>query len=136
MKIKLHRWMEIDEGIADEVKALNDAGLVIEACRPQLNGTPANALIRPSSAERARGLGYEPEYQSDTGLFFIALIGKPGHDLQKLGLRLRLKRHARGLSQQEVAVRAGITRSHLTKIEKGVTDPSWRIVRRLENVLA
>lgn len=44
---------------------------------------------------------------------------------QELGQRIRYIRDGRGLSQQQVAARAGITRTHLSHIERG--DYSARI---------
>lgn len=52
-----------------------------------------------------------------------------------LGRRLRLARLARGETQQQVADRAGISRSALSYIEKGETPPALLTVCRLAHVL-
>ena len=43
------------------------------------------------------------------------------------GARLRLARRARGLTQQQVAEMAGVTRQAVSRIESGEGDPSLRV---------
>lgn len=49
---------------------------------------------------------------------------------------LREMRHARGLSQDDLAYEAGVSRSYLSQIEKGVFYASLKIVAKLAKVLA
>ena len=43
------------------------------------------------------------------------------------GARLRLARQARGLSQQQLAGVAGVTRQAVSAVESGHSDPSLRV---------
>jgi transcriptional regulator with XRE-family HTH domain len=45
-----------------------------------------------------------------------------------LGTAIRKLRHDRGLTQEALAHRSGITVGHLSKIERGVANPSWETV--------
>jgi putative molybdopterin biosynthesis protein len=55
----------------------------------------------------------------------------PGAD----GTRLRLARQARGLSQQQLAGMAGITRQAVSAVESGHSDPSLRVALSLARAL-
>ena len=48
---------------------------------------------------------------------------------------LRRLRHAKGLSQDDLAYDAGVSRSYLSQIEKGVFFASLNIVRKLATAL-
>ncbi len=48
-----------------------------------------------------------------------------------IGRRLKMRRDALGLSAREVAGRAGITASQLSRIEHGRHRPTWETVERL-----
>jgi transcriptional regulator with XRE-family HTH domain len=48
---------------------------------------------------------------------------------------LRRLRSVRGLSQQKLALAAGLNRSHLSRLENGVNDPRLEIVGKLADVL-
>jgi transcriptional regulator with XRE-family HTH domain len=48
---------------------------------------------------------------------------------------LRTLRKARGLSQEEVAHRAGIDRTYISALERSVYNPSIDVVARLADVL-
>ena len=48
---------------------------------------------------------------------------------------LRRLRHAKGLSQDDLAYDAGVSRSYLSQIEKGAFYASLRIVGRLADAL-
>lgn len=48
---------------------------------------------------------------------------------------LRRLRHERGLSQDDLAYEAGVSRSYLSQIEKGVFYVSLKIVGRLASAL-
>jgi transcriptional regulator with XRE-family HTH domain len=45
-------------------------------------------------------------------------------------------RHAKGLSQDELAYEAGVSRSYLSQIEKGVFYASLKVVGKLASALA
>lgn len=57
-------------------------------------------------------------------------------DLVKiLGRNVRERRKSRGLSQEELALEAGMKRSYLSDLERGVRNPSVRAVGRLAKAL-
>src|SRR5260370_15278304 len=51
------------------------------------------------------------------------------------GMRLRLARQARGLSQQQLAGVAGVTRQAVSAVESGHSDPSLRVALGLARAL-
>ncbi len=59
---------------------------------------------------------------------------QPGHS-QPGGARLRLARQARGLSQQQLAGVAGVTRQAVSAVESGHSDPSLRVALSLARAL-
>ena len=50
-------------------------------------------------------------------------------------LNLRRLRHGKGMSQDVLAMEAGVSRSYLSQIEKGVFYASLRVVGRLAEAL-
>jgi transcriptional regulator with XRE-family HTH domain len=48
---------------------------------------------------------------------------------------LRRLRHARGISQEELAHDAGINRSYMSKLERAATYPGLEIIAKLATVL-
>src|ERR1700751_5539563 len=54
---------------------------------------------------------------------------------QRAGTRLRLARQARGLSQQQLAGVAGVTRQAVSAVESGHSDPSLRVALGLARAL-
>lgn len=52
-----------------------------------------------------------------------------------LGKNVRREREARGLSQEELAFRAGMKRPYLSDLERGVRNPSVRALGRLAEAL-
>ena len=52
-----------------------------------------------------------------------------------LGYRIKELRHNAGLSQVELATKAGINQSDLSKVEKGLANPSVKILSRILSVL-
>ncbi|CUW39646.1 putative Predicted transcriptional regulator [Magnetospirillum sp. XM-1] len=57
-------------------------------------------------------------------------------DLRELfATNLRRLRHAKGLSQDELAYDAGVSRSYLSQLEKGKYYASLKIIGRLAEVL-
>jgi transcriptional regulator with XRE-family HTH domain len=49
---------------------------------------------------------------------------------------LRRLRHAKGLSQDELAYEAGVSRGYLSQIEKGVFYASLKVIGKLASALA
>ena len=56
--------------------------------------------------------------------------------VQLLGENVRRLRTEQGLSQEELAFRAGMKRSYLSDLERGVRNPSVRALGRLANALS
>jgi transcriptional regulator with XRE-family HTH domain len=54
---------------------------------------------------------------------------------QAFAANLRRLRHARGISQEDLAYSAEVNRSYLSKLEKGVSYPGLEIIAKLANVL-
>ena len=48
-----------------------------------------------------------------------------------LGENVRKARQARGLSQEELALEAGMKRSYLSELERGLRNPTVRALERL-----
>ena len=48
---------------------------------------------------------------------------------------LRRLRHAKGISQEELALRAGVNRTYMGKLEKGASYPGLEILAKLATVL-
>jgi transcriptional regulator with XRE-family HTH domain len=48
---------------------------------------------------------------------------------------LRRLRHAKGISQEELAHQAGTNRSYMSKLEKGASYPGLEIIAKLATVL-
>jgi transcriptional regulator with XRE-family HTH domain len=54
---------------------------------------------------------------------------------QVFASNLRRLRHARGLSQENLAYEAGVNRSYMSKLEKGASYPGLEIIGKLAAVL-
>lgn len=52
-----------------------------------------------------------------------------------LGRNVRMQREARGLSQEQLAFEAGMKRSYLSELERGLRNPSVRALGRLAAAL-
>jgi len=52
-----------------------------------------------------------------------------------LGRNVRKQRQARGLSQEELALEAGMKRSYLSEMERGLRNPTVRALGRLADAL-
>ena len=48
---------------------------------------------------------------------------------------LRRLRHAKGISQEDLAHRAGVNRTYMSKLEKGASYPELEIIAKLATVL-
>ena len=77
-RITITQSIIVDAEIADEIKWLNEQGVRTESSCAGHGGYLPHALIRPSSADLARELGYSPEYDSQSGLFRVDLLGRDG----------------------------------------------------------
>ena len=54
---------------------------------------------------------------------------------QAFAANLRRLRHARGISQEDLAYSADVNRSYVSKLEKGASYPGLEIIAKLANVL-
>jgi transcriptional regulator with XRE-family HTH domain len=54
---------------------------------------------------------------------------------QAFAANLRRLRHAKGISQEDLAFEAGINRSYMSKLEKGASYPGLEIIAKLATVL-
>ncbi len=54
---------------------------------------------------------------------------------QAFAANLRRLRHAKGLSQETLAYEAGVNRTYLSKLEKGVSYPGLEVIAKLSDVL-
>ena len=50
-------------------------------------------------------------------------------------LNMKLQRAIKGLTQEQLAEKVGISRTHVTRIERGNIKPSIRVAKRLATVL-
>ena len=50
-------------------------------------------------------------------------------------LNMKLQRAIKGLTQEQLAEKAGISRTHVTRIERGNIKPSIGVAKRLATVL-
>ena len=55
--------------------------------------------------------------------------------VQLLGRNVRILRSQRGVSQEELALEAGMKRSYLSDLERGTRNPSVRALGRLARAL-
>jgi transcriptional regulator with XRE-family HTH domain len=55
--------------------------------------------------------------------------------IQRFGQQLQRLRIRRGLTQEQLAVKAGLVRVYLTKLEQGEHDPTLSVLVRLAKVL-
>ncbi len=79
VSIVVSRRIVVDSGIADEIYWLNERGIITEgSCSGHGKGT-STAMIRLSSVDTAREMGYDPKY-CKSGLFEIQLHGPINQD--------------------------------------------------------
>jgi transcriptional regulator with XRE-family HTH domain len=62
------------------------------------------------------------------------MSGRRGPD-PALAVVLRRFRHRAGISQEDLAYESGVTISALSRIERGISNPTWSSVRALARVL-
>lgn len=63
------------------------------------------------------------------------MMSRYQNNLKLLGQKIKKLRKSRGFSQLNLSVKLGITREHLSKIERGVTFPSVKILFDIVEVL-
>lgn len=54
---------------------------------------------------------------------------------KKLGSKVQRLRHDQGLSQEELADRAGLHRTYVSGVERGVRNPTLTVIERLAHAL-
>jgi transcriptional regulator with XRE-family HTH domain len=54
---------------------------------------------------------------------------------QAFASNLRRLRHAKGISQEDLAHQAGVNRTYMSKLEKGASYPGLEIIAKLATVL-
>jgi transcriptional regulator with XRE-family HTH domain len=54
---------------------------------------------------------------------------------QAFAANLRRFRHAKGISQEDLAYEADVNRTYLSKLEKGVSYPGLEIIAKIANAL-
>ena len=54
---------------------------------------------------------------------------------QAFAANLRRIRHAKGISQEDLAYEADVNRTYMSKLEKGVSYPGLEIIAKLANAL-
>ena len=73
-EIAIVQYIKVDLCVANEIEELNRLGVRTEGSCCGHNKAEAQALIRASSVDRARELGYDPIYYANyNGLFEIKL---------------------------------------------------------------
>lgn len=56
--------------------------------------------------------------------------------LKKIGLKLKILRSLKGLSQDDIANKLDVDKSYYSKIERGLTNPSILYLRHISNLYA
>lgn len=56
--------------------------------------------------------------------------------LKTLGRRIRERRRSVGLSQEELGHRAGIDRSYISGLERGLRNPTFQVLNQIAGALA
>ena len=73
--VTITQRIEVDSEIADEIVWLNQEGIRTEGSCSGHGIAKPTAMIKPSSVEKAKELGYTPWHIEDLGLFEIKLRG-------------------------------------------------------------
>ncbi|MFJ9565107.1 helix-turn-helix domain-containing protein [Streptomyces fuscichromogenes] len=85
-----------------------------------------------SDIDRARRVA---QLRSRHGVAPTALADLPEPSTRALGTRIRELRRHRSLTQEELALRVGLSRSHLAAIERGDASLTFAVVSRLASAL-
>jgi transcriptional regulator with XRE-family HTH domain len=79
---------------------------------------------------------YAWEWQAKTGMNGDQETAAVAEPLTYLGSKIREARHSRGLTLKDLAGKVGLTASHISQIERGLTGPSvsafWNIATALD----
>jgi len=65
----------------------------------------------------------------------VPVVSESSNPQPALGAAIREMRIERGTTQQHLAEAAGMTVAHLSKIERGLTNPTWGTVLALSDAL-
>jgi hypothetical protein len=76
IKIEITQRIKVDKCIAEEIKWLNSQGVRTEGSCCGHGKSYSQALIKPSSVNKAKELGYNPIYLDNVGLWEIKLKGE------------------------------------------------------------
>lgn len=55
--------------------------------------------------------------------------------LKKIGLKIKVHRSIKGFSQDDIANRLDIDKSYLSKVERGLTNPTITYLKHLADIL-
>lgn len=61
----------------------------------------------------------------------ILIVGMSRDELYKLGNAIRNKRESKGLTQYELAERAGVDRNYIGMVERGERNPSYLSLQKI-----
>lgn len=56
---------------------------------------------------------------------------RPDPELRRLARRIRVLREQVGLSQEALAAKAGLHRTYMSGLERGLRNPSYTVLRKL-----
>ena len=102
---------------------------------PQLNELNDRSLF-----EKGKLLGWSTVYWNDYLDVDVETVYDEGEDVSNqyddidsvvLGFKIKEKRLEKNLSQEELARKIGIDQSDLSKIEKGISNPSIKMINRI-----
>ena len=102
---------------------------------PQLNELNDRSLF-----EKGKLLGWSTVYWNDYLDVDVETVYDEGEDVSNqyddidsvvLGFTIKEKRLEKNLSQEELARKIGIDQSDLSKIEKGISNPSIKMINRI-----
>ena len=77
--------------------------------------------------------------QQTSGIVPMQLQDEPGQELESyatyIGAKIREKREAAGLSQQQLEERSGLPQSHISRLENGLHSPSFATLEKIAGAL-
>lgn len=75
IEVIITQRVKVDKCIAEEIVYINSIGIRTEGCCCGHGDIPPHALIKPSSQEKAKYFGYNPQWH-ETGFYKIELKNK------------------------------------------------------------